>query len=116
MLLLLLLSGDDRARLEGTTAVDGTTLVTITSLRGALFASSSMTAAANDFQAQAKNAVCMEKGAIKLAMRGVRITDRKESKNIAINTFIYARYGLKTTVRGSEKMCRISLLDVAAES
>lgn len=109
-------SWDDRARLEWTTAVDWTTLVTITSLRGALFASSSMTAAANDFQAQAKNAVLMEKWWIKLAMRGVRIVERGESKNLATNTFIYARYGLKTTVRGSEKMCRISLLDLPAES
>lgn len=109
-------SWDDRARLEGTTAVDGTTLVTITSLRGALFASSDMTAAANDFQAQAKNAVLMEKGWIKLAMRGVKIEERKESLNLAINTFIYARYGLKVTVRGSERMCRISLLDLAAEA
>jgi hypothetical protein len=90
--------------------------MTITSLRGALFASSSMTAASNDFQAQAKNAVLMEKGAIKLAMRGIKIEDRKETKNLATNTFIYARYGLKTTVRGSEKMCRISLLDIAAEA
>ena len=109
-------SWDDRARLEWTTAVDGTDLITITSLRGALFASSSMTAASNDFQAQAKNAVLMEKGAIKLAMRGIKIEDRKETKNLATNTFIYARYGLKTTVRGSEKMCRISLLDIAAEA
>ena len=109
-------SGDDRARLEWTTAVDGTTSITITSLRGALFANSSMTAAANDFQAQAKNAVLMEKGAIKLALRWIRIVDRQEPKNLAVNTFIYARYGLKTTVRGSERMCRISLLDLAAES
>jgi len=109
-------SGDDRARLEGTTAVDGTDLITITSLRGALFASSSMTAAANDFQAQAKNAVLMEKGGIKLAMRGVKMEERKETKNLAVNTFIYARYGLKVTVRGSERMCRISLLDLAAEA
>jgi len=109
-------SWDDRARLEWTTATDGSDLITIVSLRGALFASSSMTAAANDFQAQAKNAVLMEKGAIKLAMRGVRIEERKESLNLATNTFIYARYGLKVTTRGSERMCRISLLDLAAEA
>jgi hypothetical protein len=109
-------SGDDRARLEGTTAVDGTDLITITSNRGALMASSSMTAAANDFAAQSINAVLMEKGAIKLAMRGVRITERKMPLNLAVNTFIYARYGLKTTVRGAEKMCLISIQNKAAEA
>jgi len=78
-------------------------------------ASSSMTAAANDFQAQAVNGVLLEKGAIKLAMRGIRIKERGESKNLATNTFIYARYGLKTTVRGSEKMCLVSYVNKAAE-
>lgn len=109
-------SGDDRARLEWTTAVDGADLITITSTRGALMASSSMTTAANDFAAQSVNAVLMEKGAIKLALRGIRIEERKESLNLATNTFIYARYGLKTTVRGSERMCLISIQNKAAES
>lgn len=109
-------SGDDRARLEGTTAVDGTDLITITSTRGVLMASSSMTAAGNDFAAQSVNAVLMEKGAIKLALRGVKITERQESRNLATNTFIYARYGLKTTVRGSEKMCLIKIQNKAAEA
>jgi hypothetical protein len=79
-------------------------------------ATSSMTTAANDFQAQAINAVLMERGAIKLAMRGIRIEERKESLNLATNTFIYARYGLKTTTRGSERMCLISIQNKAAEA
>jgi len=108
-------SWDDRARLEWTTAVTWTNLITITSQRGVLMASSSMTAVANDFQAQAVNGVLLEKGAIKLAMRGIRIKERGESKNLATNTFIYARYGLKTTVRGSEKMCLVSYVNKAAE-
>lgn len=108
-------SGDDRARLEGTVAVDGTTTITITSTRGVLMASSSMTNGSNNFQAQSVNAVLCEKGSIKLAMRGVKIIERAESKNIATNTFIYARYGLKTTVRGSEKMCLIAIQNKAAE-
>lgn len=109
-------SWDDRARLEWTTAVDWTDLITITSNRGVLMASSSMTAASNDFAAQSVNAVLCEKGAIKLAMRGVRIEERKESLNLATNTFIYARYWLKTTVRGSERMCLISIENKAAEA
>ena len=109
-------SADDRARLEWTTAVDWTDLVTITSKRGALFASSSMTAAANDFRAQWINGIMMEKGGIKLALRGVKIEERKETKNLAINTFIYARYGLKVTVRGAERMCVISIQNLPAEA
>lgn len=107
---------EDRARLEGTTATDGTDLVTFVSKRGALFASSSMTAAANDFRAQTVNAILMEKGAIKLAMRGVFMEDRKETKNLAVNTFIYCRYGLKVTTRGSERMCVIAIQNLPAES
>ena len=109
-------SADDRARLEGTTAVDGTDLITITSTKGALFATSSMTAAANDFQAQTINAIMMERGWIKLALRGVKMEERKETKNLAVNTFIYARYGLKVTTRGSERMCVIAIQNLAAEA
>lgn len=107
---------EDRARLEWVTATAGTNVVDFVSTRGALFASSSMTAAANDFQAQTINSVLMEKGWIKLALRGVRIKERAESKNIAVNTFIYARYGLKVTTRGSERMCRIAIQNLPAES
>jgi hypothetical protein len=107
---------EDRARLEGVTATDGTDLVTFVSKRGALFASSSMTAAANDFQAQTINAILMERGAIKLAMRWVFMEDRKETKNLAVNTFIYCRYGLKVTTRGSERMCVIAIQNLPAES
>jgi hypothetical protein len=35
---------------------------------------------------------------------------------MSINTFIYARYGLKVTVRGSERMCVISIQNLAAEA
>lgn len=107
---------EDRARLEGVTATDGTDLVTFVSKRGALFASSSMTAAANDFRAQTVNAILMEKWAIKLAMRWVFMEDRKETKNLAVNTFIYCRYGLKVTTRGSERMCVIAIQNLPAES
>ncbi len=110
------LSDDDRSRMEGVTAIDGTDLITFTSKRGALMASSSMTAAANDFRAQTVNAILMQKGAIKLAMRGVFVEERKETRNLAVNTFIYARYGLKVTLRGSEKMCVIAIQNLPAEA
>lgn len=109
-------SEDDRARLEGTTAVADTNIITLTSTKGALFASSSMTAAANDFRAQTINAIMMERGGIKLALRGVKIEERKETKNLATNTFIYARYGLKVTTRGSERMCVIAIQNLPAEA
>lgn len=107
---------DDRARLEGTTATDWTDLVSFVSKRGALMAVSSMTAAANDFRAQTINAILMEKWGIKMAMRWVFFDERKETKNLAINNFIYARYGLKVTTRGSERMCVIAIQNVAAEA
>ena len=46
------IDADDRARLEGVTATDGTDLVTFASKNGALLAQSSMTNASNDFRAQ----------------------------------------------------------------
>jgi hypothetical protein len=42
--------------------------------------------------------------------------DRKETKNLAVNTFIYCRYGLKVTTRGSERMCVIAIQNLPAES
>lgn len=110
------LAEDDIAFLEGVTAVDGTDLVTFTSKNGALLASSSMTNASNDFRAQVLNATIMEKGAIKMAFRGVKTDSRDETKKLVTNFFIYARYGLKVTTRAKEKMCVIPLVSQAAES
>jgi len=110
------LADDDIAILEGVSAVDGTDLVTFTSKNGALLASSSMTAAANDFRAQVLNATIMERGAIKMAFRGVKTDSRDETKKLVTNYFIYARYGLKVTTRAKEKMCIIPLVSQAAES
>lgn len=110
-------SADDRAALSGVTATDGTDLVTFSSKRGALLASSSMTAAANDFQAQAINAAVMEKGAIKMALRdSVKIKEVEQTANLVTNYLVYSRYGLKTTTRGAERMCRISIQSAAAEA
>lgn len=110
------IGADDRARLEGVTATDGTNLITIVSKNGELYAKSSMTNASNDFQAQVTNAVIMEKGAIKMVYRGVNTKMRDESKKLVTNYFIYARYGLTVTTRGAEKMCVIPLVSLAAEA
>ncbi len=111
------IDSDDRARLEGVTATDGTNLVTFVSKNGALVALSSMTDASNDFAAQVTYATIMEKGAIKMALRnGVKVESAREPKALVTNYFIYARYGLKVTTRSKEKIVAIPLVSLAAES
>lgn len=111
------LDDDDRARLEGVTAADGTDLITITSKTGSLLAQSSMTAAANDFQAQVINCAIMEKGAIKMALRNmVKVETAREPLKLVTNYFIYARYGLKVTTRSKEKIVVIPVVSAAAEA
>lgn len=111
------IDSDDRARLEGVTATDGTNLVTFVSKNGALVALTSMTNGSNDFQAQVTYATIMEKGAIKMALRnGVKVESAREPKALVTNYFIYARYGLKVTTRSKEKICAIPLVSLAAES
>lgn len=111
------IDADDRARLEGVTATDGTDLVTFASKNGALLAQSSMTNASNDFRAQVIYNVIMEKGAIKMALRNaVKVESAREPKQLVTNYFIYARYGLKVTTRSAERMCVIPVLSQAAEA
>jgi hypothetical protein len=111
------LSADNIARFSGITAADGTDLVTFTSKAGALLASSSMTAAANDFQAQAINCAIMEKGAVKMALRdSVEIKQVEAVDTLVTNYMVYSRYGLKTPQSGKDRMCRIVIQSVAAES
>jgi hypothetical protein len=108
---------DDRARLEWVTATDGVDLVTFVSKGWALVASSWMTAAANDFQAQVINCVIMERWAIKMALRNsVKVKTTQEPKSLVTNYFIYARYWLKVTTRSKEKMVLIPIVSKAAES
>lgn len=111
------IDADDRARLEGVTATDGTNTTTFASKNGALLCLSSMTAAANDFQAQVTNACIMEKGAIKMALRNaVKVETREEPLKLVTNYFIYARYGLKVTTRSKEHIVVIPLVSAAAEA
>lgn len=111
------LSADNRARLYGVTATDGTDLITISSKRGALLAKSSMTNASNDFQAQIINCMIVEKGAIKMALRdSVKIKDVEAVDTLVTNFMVYARYGIVTPQSGKDRMCRIALESAAAES
>lgn len=110
-------SADDRAKLSGITATDGTDLATFSSKRGAILASSNMTNASNDFQAQAVNCAIMEKGAIKMSLRdSVKIKEVEQASNLVTNYLVYSRYGLKTPQSGKERMIRIAIQSVAAES
>ena len=111
------IDSDDRARIEGVTATDGTNLATFVSKNGAFVALSSMTNASNDFAAQVTYATIMEKGAIKMALRnGVKVESAREPLKLVTNFFIYARYWLKVTTRSKEKICLIPLVSLAAES
>jgi len=110
-------SADNRFALDGVTATDGTDLVTFVSKRGALLAKSSMNAAANDFQAQAINCAIMEKGAVKLSIRDyAKIKTVDQVANLVTNFMVYSRYGVKTPIRGAERMCRVSISSIAAEA
>lgn len=110
------LSADNVAKFSGITATDGTDLVTFVSKRGALLASSSMTAAANDFQAQAINCAIMEKGSIKMALRdSVKIKEVEAVDTLVTNYLVYARYGLVTPQSGKDRMIRIPVTSIAAE-
>lgn len=110
-------SADNRAKLSWITATDWTDLVTFVSKRWALLASSSMTNASNDFQAQAINCAIMEKGSVKMALRdSVKVESRQEPQSLVTNYMVYARYGLKTPQSWKDRMIRIVIQSKAAES
>lgn len=106
------ISSQDRALLEGVTATDGTDLVTFASKNGALLAQSSMTAAANDFRAQVIYHTIMEKGAIKMAYKGVKAESAREPLKLVTNYHIYARYGFKVPELSKSRMVVIPIVSL----
>lgn len=110
------LSSQDRAMLEGVTATDGTDLVTFVSKNGAILAQSSMTNVSNDFRAQVIYHVIMEKGAIKMAYKGVKAESAREPLKLVTNYHIYARYGFKVPELSKGRMCVIPVVSLAAEA
>lgn len=110
------LSSQDRALLEGVVATDGTDLITLVSKNGAILARSSMTAAANDFAVQVIYHVIMEKGAIKMAYKGVKAESAREPLKLVTNFHIYSRYGFKTPELSKGRMCVIPVVSLAAEA
>jgi hypothetical protein len=110
------ISSQDRALLEGVTATDGTDLITLVSKNGAILAQSSMTAAANDFRVQVIYHVIMEKGAIKMAFKGVKAESAREPLKLVTNYHIYARYGFKTPELSKSRLCVIPVVSLVAEA
>lgn len=110
------ISSQDRALLEGLTATDGTNLATFVSKNGAILARSSMTNAANDFAVQVIYHVIMEKGAIKMAFKGVKAESAREPLKLVTNYHIYARYGFKVPELSKSRMCVIPVVSLAAEA
>jgi len=110
------LSSQDRALLEGVVATDGTNLATFVSKNGAILARSSMTNASNDFAVQVIYHVIMERGAIKMAFRGVKAEAAREPLKLVTNYHIYARYGFKTPELSKSRMCVIPVVSLAAEA
>lgn len=110
------ISSQDRALLEGVVATDGTDLITIVSKNGAILARSSMTNASNDFAVQVIYHVIMEKGAIKMAYKGVKAESAREPLKLVTNFHIYSRYGFKTPELSKGRMCVIPVVSLAAEA
>lgn len=108
----------DPSRFEGITAVDVATsdTLTVTSKRGTLIASSVMTNASNDWQAETLNCGIMEKGAIWMALRdNLKVRDAREPKKLVTNYTVLTRYGIVTPASGKERMVRVCIQSAAAE-
>ena len=109
----------DPSRFEGLTAVDApsTDKMTVTSKRGTLIASSTMTNASNDWAAETLNCAIMEKGAIYMALRdNLKVRDAREPKKLVTNFTVLTRYGIVTPESGKERMVRLAIQSAAAEA
>lgn len=99
-----------------TDSPSGNTL-TLVSKTGRMFPTSTMTAAANDFQAETIHCIMMEKGSIWMALRNnVTVDERDEPLSLVTNYFIYTRYGVATPREGAERMCDLQIQSVAAQA
>lgn len=107
---------DDPSILSGVTATNQTTSILFTSRSGRMFASSALTAAADDFDAEAVNCWILEKGATRLALRdSVEIEEQTITGTLAKQYLVWSRYGKKTTTRGATRMVRVIIQGAAAE-
>lgn len=106
----------DDSALAGVVATDETTAILLTSTAGRLYASSALTAAADDFDAETVNCWITEKGAVRLALRNSVSIKQDSDPNSLVEKFkVWSRYGIKTTVRGKARMVRVIIQGAAAE-
>lgn len=111
------LSTADRAKMEWITATDGTDQVLIESKRGYKVATSTMTAAANDFQAVTIHNLIMERGSINLVMqKEVSLKVQDVQKQLWTRFMTWARYGLKTFSEWAERMYDLQIVAQTAEA
>lgn len=109
-------ANDRNRKLAGIVATDNTTSIGFVSKRGYRPMTSSLTAAADNFDAIIINNVIMEKGAIAMAIqKGINMVTRDKPLQIGTNFFTWARYGLKTFQEGKERMYRLQIVAAAAE-
>lgn len=107
---------EDDSALAGVTATNQTTSILFTSTSGRLYASSALTAAADDFDAETVNCWITEKGAVRLALRNSVSIKQDSDPNSLVEKFkVWSRYGIKTTVRGKARMVRVIIQGAAAE-
>lgn len=106
----------DDSALAGVVATDETTAILLTSTAGRLYASSNLTAAADDFDAETVNCWITEKGAVRLALRNsVSIKQDSDPDSLVEKFKVWSRYGIKTTTRGKARMVRVIIQGAAAE-
>lgn len=98
-------------------ATNGSDIVTITSKQGRMFPTSTMNAAANDFQAEIIHCIMMEKGSIWMALRNnVTVDAREEPLKLVTNYLIYTRYGIDTPQEGKDRMVDLQIQATAAQA
>lgn len=107
---------EDDSALAGVVATDETTAILLTSTAGRLYASSNLTAATDDFDAETVNCWITEKGAVRLALRNsVSIKQDSDPDSLVEKFKVWSRYGIKTTVRGKARMVRVIIQGASAE-
>lgn len=107
---------DDPSVLAGITATNNTTSILLTSKSGRMYASSNLTAAADDFDAEAVNCWITEKGATRLALRNsVEIKQDSDPDSLVEKFKVWSRYGIVTPTRGKARMVRVIIQGAAAE-
>ena len=88
----------------------------LTSLKGYRTVSSSMTAAADDWDQVVINNCIMEKGAISLSIqKGINVVTRDKPLQIGTNFFTWMRFGIKTFKEGRDRMYRLQIIAQDAE-